>query len=79
MLRQMVRARFLIGKSRIERLAGHGSVGFPSGWHRRNNTRALPIGKPQRTTSSAAGPKETSLVLGPMADNGSLLSISRIP
>ena len=34
MLRQMVRARFLIGKSRIERLAGHGSGGFSSGWHR---------------------------------------------
>jgi len=61
MLRQRVRARFLIGKTRIERLAGHGFVAFPSGWHGQNNTRTLPVGKPHRTTSCAAGPKGISL------------------
>jgi len=61
MLRQMVRARFLNGKSRVERLEGHRSVGFPAGWHGPNIIRTLPVGKPQRTISYAAGSKGTSL------------------
>ena len=58
---QVLRARFLIGKTRVERLAGHRSVIFPSGWHRQNNTRTSPIGKQCSTTSCAAGSKGISL------------------
>jgi hypothetical protein len=60
-VRQILRARFLIGKTRVERLAGHRSVIFPSGWHRQNNTRTSWIGKPCNTTSCAAGSKGISL------------------
>jgi hypothetical protein len=40
-VRQVVRTRYLIGKPRVKRLAGHRSVVFPSGWHNWNNTRTL--------------------------------------
>ena len=63
-VRQILRARFLIGKTRVERLAGHRSVIFPSGWHRQNNTRTPWIGKPCNTTSCAAGSKGISLLAG---------------
>ena len=58
--RQILRARFLIGKTRVERLAGHRSVIFPSGWHVQNNTRTFPLCKPCSTTSCAAGSKGIS-------------------
>jgi hypothetical protein len=61
MLRQIMRARFLVGKPSVERLAGHRFVVFPSGWHKRNNTRTLQVSKPRRTTSCTAGSKEISL------------------
>jgi len=60
-LRQIPRAGFLIGKTRVERLAGHRSVIFPSGWHGRNNTRTNPNSKPSSATSCAAGSKGISL------------------
>lgn len=60
MLRQIKRARFLVRKPSVERLAGHRFVVSPSGWHRQNNTRTLQVGKPRRTTSCAAGSKGIS-------------------
>jgi hypothetical protein len=61
MFRQRMRTRFLITKPGVERRAGHGFVVFPSGWHGRNNTGTLQIGKPRRTTLGAAGAKGISL------------------
>ena len=73
MLRQIVRACFLVGKSRIERLAGHGFFVFPSGWHGQDNTKTLPVGKPRRTTSCVAAPKGISLPAAYVTSSTSLL------
>ena len=59
--RQIKRTRFFIGKKRVESLARHRPIVFPSGWHMWNNTRTLPISKPRSTTSCAAGSKGISL------------------
>jgi hypothetical protein len=59
--RQITRTRFLIAKAGVERLAGHRPVIFPSARHVWNNTGTLPIIKPGRTTSCAAGSKGISL------------------
>lgn len=59
--RKISRAPVLIGEARVERLAGHGSVGFPTGWHERNNTRTLAQRKTSSSTSCGAGMKGISL------------------
>ena len=60
-VRQILRTRVLVVKARIERLTGHRSVGFPTGWHERNN-----IGTPApcdagNSTSCRTGVKGISL------------------